>query len=238
MRRLILFLAIALPGLASPAAFAAGSPHLTTYLRPAQQAAYSVATNNVMSARVRTAESRHIQAKSDRGAVRTLVFHASYARHRLANENAAGAAASQIIQSARSLHANVHVRISALGTSRSSVRGSASVLALPSDLITSGDAQFSIASGEGPFKSYHQNYSGFVDGVAATFDFQPLANVYYTGSIFSDNHSAAAFMAEGVANTSGPNSSDCTATFNLPCFLSAFSKTNGDLAVYQVAQIN
>lgn len=124
--------------------------------------------------------------------------------------------------------------------SRSDAQGSD--LALPSDVIASGKGtQGAVGSGQGPFKALHTSWSGFSSGVAASFNFEPIMDLFYQGSVFTSAGSAQAYMNDsynGLASGNPVPPQDCGSTVGYPCKIVGYETTSGLLAIYNVAQIN
>jgi hypothetical protein len=69
---------------------------------------------------------------------------------------------------------------------------SAIELALPASIVDQTYAsQYAVSAGGGPFRVFHSSWTGFESDVAASFDFQPIATVYYQGSVFDTANEAA-----------------------------------------------
>lgn len=115
-------------------------------------------------------------------------------------------------------------------------------LSLPGSLITSGNGtQGTVVSGQGPFKVFHSSWSGYVSGVAASFNFEPIFDLFYQGSVFTDAASAKAYMSDSYNHLTSGNSippTDCSSAVGYPCQIIGYVTTDNQIAVYQVAQVN
>lgn len=115
-------------------------------------------------------------------------------------------------------------------------------LALPSSVLAAGNGtQGPVSSGVGPFKVLHSTWTGFSSGVAASFNFEPILDLFYQGSVFTDAASAQAYMNDSYTHLASGSSvppSDCSSSVGYPCKIVGYVTTSGLVAVYSVAQIN
>ncbi len=119
---------------------------------------------------------------------------------------------------------------------------SGSDLALPPDVLSAGNGtQGSVTSANAPFRVFHTNWTGFASGVGASFNFEPVMDLFYQGSVFTSAGSAQAYMNESYNHLASGNAvppNDCSGTIGYPCKIIGYETTDGLAAVYSVAQIN
>jgi hypothetical protein len=115
-------------------------------------------------------------------------------------------------------------------------------LALPANVVDQSYAsQYAVSAGGGPFRVFHASWAGFESGVAASFDFQPIATVYYQGSVFDTASESASFASQSFQHLADNNPSpptDCSDTTGVPCEIVGYETTDQQIAVYSVAQVN
>jgi hypothetical protein len=136
-------------------------------------------------------------------------------------------------QAAQSIHAITgHARSNATGTD----------LALPDSVVSAGNGtQGTVTSEDSPFKVFHSTWSGYLSGVAASFNFEPIMDLFYQGSVFTGASAAQAYMNDSAKylTTDNPVAPiDCSNSLGVPCQIIGYETTTGLLAVYNVARIN
>lgn len=123
-----------------------------------------------------------------------------------------------------------------------SSNASATDLGIPSDVLASGNGtQALVGSGQGPFKVFHSSWNGYSSGIAASFNFEPIMDLFYQGSVFTSASFAQAYMTDSYNHLTNGNSVapiDCSSSVGYPCQIIGYVTTTGLIAVYNVARIN
>jgi hypothetical protein len=108
-------------------------------------------------------------------------------------------------------------------------RTSAADLALPADVTDKPYVTQGLVSAvDGPFSVFHSSTTGFMSGVAARFDFQPIMTLFYQGSIFTGAANAKNYLLGSYHHLTDGNSmtpSDCSDTTGGPCEIIGYETT-------------
>jgi hypothetical protein len=114
-------------------------------------------------------------------------------------------------------------------------------LALPDSYVAGSGTQMPVGSGQGPFTAFHTSWTGFSSGVQALFNFEPIIDLFYQGSVFTTSAYAQAYMNDSYNHLTAGNSippTDCSSTVGYPCKIIGYTTVNNLVALYSVAQIN